>query len=350
MNRFWVLWMVTVALLLSHITISAHDFMSNGVYYKITSETDLAVEVISKEDAELYVGSIIIPETIEYNGKSYSVTSIGVSAFEKSNLTSITIPKTVKNIRDNAFRGCNNLTDVYISDLVSWCKIEFQNSGSVPLEYAKLYLNDKEVSNLVIPESVTEIKNYAFLGCFSLVSVIIPNSVTSIGDLAFNGCHNLKNITVSDSLRNIGNSVFSYTEWWRTQSNDLLYLNNYLFGYRRNSLKGRVTIKEGTRIIADYAFADLSKLTSVVIPNTVEHIGNYAFRKCSELTSIAIPNSVKSIGNSAFKGCSNLTSVSISNSITRIEDYTFSGCAKLTSMTIPNTVTNIGVGAFSSCN
>ena len=107
----------------------------------------------------------------------------------------MTIPNSVTSIEDGAFYRCFGLKEVHISDIAAWCNIDF-NALSNPLsEAGHLYLNGEEVKDLVIPVSVTAIKDYAFSGCSGLTSVTIPNSVTSIGDYAFFGCDGLKSIT-----------------------------------------------------------------------------------------------------------------------------------------------------------
>ena len=139
-----------------------------------------------------------------------SVTSIGVAAFSGcSGLTSITIPDGVTSIGESAFYDCSGLTSVHISDLESWCKISFDNSDSNPLSYAHhLFMNGSEITNLVIPNSVTSIGKYAFYGCYGLTSTTIPNSVTSIGLSAFYDCSGLTSITIPNSVTRIGYSAF----------------------------------------------------------------------------------------------------------------------------------------------
>ena len=151
-----------------------------------------------------YLTSITIPNSVTSIGGSAfygcsgltsvtipnSVTSIGYVAFSGcSSLTSVTIGNSVTWIGDDAFEGCSGLTSVHITDLVSWCKIKFNSWDANPLCYAKhLYINGKEVDNLVIPNGITKIENYAFEACSGLTSITIPNSVTSIGDCAFSSC------------------------------------------------------------------------------------------------------------------------------------------------------------------
>ena len=122
--------------------------------------------------------SVIIPN---------SVNSIGSNAFSYcSGLTSVTIPNSVTSIGEYAFYGCSGLTKAKFPSIEHLCSIKFENETANPLSYVhSLYINDEEVKELVIPESVTSIGNCAFSGCRGLTSVTIPNSVTSIGDSAF---------------------------------------------------------------------------------------------------------------------------------------------------------------------
>jgi hypothetical protein len=213
--------LVMVATLLS-LTLPSHllayDFEVDGIYYDITSENTCAVtyESFNYETysaISTYSGSIVIPETVSYNGTDYSVTeiknyafqgcigmteviignsvtSISYSAFSDcTGLTDVTIGSSVTSIDNDAFWGCTSLTKVNIEDLEAWCKIKFKTPYCNPLTYAHhLYLGDIEVSSIKIPESVTSIGNYAFYECTSLTNVDIPESVTEIGRAAFYEC------------------------------------------------------------------------------------------------------------------------------------------------------------------
>ena len=163
-----------------------------------------------------YSGVVIIPEEVTYMSRTRKVTSIGNYAFEHCKdltsvilpnsltnigekafsscygITSLTIPSSVTSIDNSAFVSCNGLTSVHISDLAAWCKIIFGNIESNPLICAHhLFLNGEEIKDLVIPNSVSSIGNYAFSWYSSLTSVTIPNSVTKIGNRAFRGCSSL---------------------------------------------------------------------------------------------------------------------------------------------------------------
>ena len=140
-----------------------------------------------------------------------SVTSIGKSAFYYCDgMTSVTIGNSVTSIGAEAFQSCNSLTSVHISDIAAWCKISFITVDSNPLDYAHhLYLNGEEITDLVIPYSVTSIGDYAFYDCDGLASVTIPNSVTSIGDYAFYDCDGLTSVTIPNSVTSIGKGTFA---------------------------------------------------------------------------------------------------------------------------------------------
>ena len=230
-----------------------------------------------------------------------SVTSIGEGAFSCCDaLTSIDIPSSVTSIGKQAFLNCYALTKVNITDISAWCNISFADFEANPLRNS-LFINGIEATNLVIPNSVTSINDYAFHRFYSLKSVIIPESVTSIGISSFSYCDSLTCITISNSLTSIGNRAF--------------------FGC--NSLK------------------------SINIPNSVLTIGNEAFRDCWSLKSIEIPNSVTFIGESAFNSCGSLASVKIGNAVTNIGDYAFRYCNNLRHVTWDAVnCTTIGYYAF----
>ena len=272
-----------------------------------------------------------------------SVTSISSNAFSNcSGLTSVTfhcqnigtwfsgftsieevhIGNEVSSISKDAWSGCSSLTAVHISDLAAWCGIDYTNASGNPLSLAgHLYLNSQEVTDLVIPNSVTTIKPGTFTGCKGLTSVTIPNSVTSIGQSAFVNCSGLTSVTIPSSVTSIGNYAFARCSGLTGISVDAanpVYDSrngcNAIIETASGTLKAgcmNTVIPEGVTAIADFAFYDCTLLPSIDIPEGVTSIGYAAFGCCNWLTSVTIPSSVTSIGDIAFIGCAHLTAVTV---------------------------------------
>ena len=284
-----------------------------------------------------------------------SVTSIGHNAFSGcSGLTSVSIGNSVTSIGNYAFNGCSGLTSVTISNLATWCNMNFGNANANPLSYAHhLYLNGTEVTDLIFPNTISSINNFAFYGCSGLTSVSIPNSVTSIGSSAFYGCSGLTSVSIGNSVTSIGDYAFQGCSALDALNFNAISCADFSSSSNRPFYNLNITtinIGNSTqRIPACFAYG-LTKLNSVSIGNSVTSIGNEAFLSCSRLTGVNIPNSVTFIGDGVFSSCSGLTSVSIGNSVTSIGNYAFLSCSRLTSVNIPNSVTSIGYNAFQSCS
>ena len=181
------------------------------------------------------------------------------------------------------------------------------------------FLGCKNLSAIIIPNSVKTIESYSFNGCKSLVSVTIPKGVIYIVSGAFWNCSSLVSFDVEE-----GNSVY-YSE------NGILFDKNMttIMCYPNGKPETTYAIPTSVTNIDNYAFADSYSLTSIIMPESVTKIGNYSFAHCHGLTSVIIGNSVTSIGVGAFQQCNNLNSVTIPNSVTNIERYAFEFCDNL---------------------
>ena len=325
--------------LLATTTLWAYDFQSGDLYYDIISNNEPYTVEVASNDGQ-YSGDITIPETVDYNGITYSVTGIGNGAFEDcKSLTSITIPNSVTSIGERAFSSCSALPSI------------------------------------TIPNSVTSIGENAFFLCELLTSIVIPNNVIWIGEDAFLGC-----IFAKDNFINHSSLDAEENEYWGATVGDVeiegllirndtviackSYVTNVIipdgvtsigeraFSYRDtyasccDSLKS-VTIPNSVTSIGERAFYNCVSLTSVTIPNSVTSIGEWAFADCESLTSIDLPG-VEEIGYCTFSDCKSLTSVALSNTLTTIGGYAFDNCESLTSITIPSSVTSIE-SAFDGC-
>ncbi len=237
------------------------------------------------------LASITIPD---------SVISIDYNVFENcDNLTSVTI-NGVTRIGFEAFYNCTSIKSVHINDIASWCNIKFATHDANPLSSgANLYINGELVTDLVIPDTVTEIKAYAFYNCKSLISITIPDSVTSIGDRAFYGC-----------------SKLTYNE----------YDNAYYLGNKDNPYVVLIKAKD-------------KSITSCTINENTKFIYAYAFSGCTSLTSITIGEGVTSIGKYAFSNCTSLTSITFEDADGWYVTYT-ADAASGTSLTLTNASTN----------
>lgn len=329
-----------IAALLCSTTMFAYDLWVYPLAFNLNAETQTAeVTYVNNEVGYGYnygrnITSADIPETVQKDGVTYTVTSIGDHAFENckklnsvtvpgtvtsigryafafcETLPTISVPNSVKSIGDNAFyecsgvdtesqpgtiintglttvnigsgvatigsrvfKGCSVLTAINVANNnLNFCSV----NGVLLSKYKKTLITypcGKE-GFYIIPLSVTTIKANAFDGCANLTGVSIPVNVTDIEDYAFNNCNNLP---IEDGLR---------------------YADTYLVETRSN--KTSYSIREGTRWIGPDVFRNNTTITDVVIPNSVTTISAGAFHGCTGLSLLVIPDKVASIGRNAF--------------------------------------------------
>lgn len=259
-------------------------------------------------------GNIIIPETVEHDGKTYQVTMIDDSAFEGGvNISGITLPDSIVRIGDRAFYSCKNLSDFIIP-------VSVQEIGD------SAFYHCSSLTSISIPEGITKINDYMFDGCNLLTSVNIPSTVTSIGKRAFAG-DKISSITIPNGVTNIDDEAF------------------------RNctSLTG-ISIPDSVTQLGVGVFSYCTSLINVTLSNAIPDIDNYLFYNCTSIKSITLPLSVKIIGVSAFGYCTALTSITIPNNTQEIGDLAFENCNKLVKCTIPASVSKIGTNTFQGDN
>ncbi len=371
-----------------------HTWDDNGVCTGCTAEKPRPTEGLQytpNSDGTAYelsgMGTATATDIViadEYEG--LPVTAIKARAFSgRRDLTSVTIPATIAAIGEDAFRDCEGLTAVHISDLSAWSRLNLYLTSN-PLYYAhNLYLDGTLLTYLEIPADVEIIGRYAFAGCTSLTKITIPEGVTEISSDAFILCENVVEVTLPAGLKVIRRGAFSYCEnlagiaiprsvqnieagvfegckklseitvdkdnaTYYVRNNCLLYdvtmsKRVYLLvGGQNNSIPNSVTH------ITERAFAGREGLTEVSVPNGVKIISDGAFAGCENLTSISLPTSLTTIGSNAFEGCTGLTKIVIPDGVTRLDMYLFWDCANLTGVTIPATITDIETYVFDGCD
>ena len=374
MNSSKTLLVVLIATLIPALSF-AYDFKEGGLCYNINKDgktVTMTYEnlIMFAFDAPAptekgYKGKIIIPETIKHNGKTYKVTAVDRGTFScNTDLISVVMPKSVKNIGKETFMHCPRLKEVILPpSLTEISDYMFAESG---------------LQTINIPENVKAIGNYAFASS-SLKSITIPSSVKTIGQSAFSGCRWMNEATMSNNVESIGEAAFSICPSLKTihLSSKLKEIGSKAF-YECSGLE-EITIPASVVSIGDGAFSNCHGLKSIkvqegnskydsrdncnaiietatntliagcdatVIPYSVIAIEDEAFVGCNGFKSIEIPTSVKTIGSQAFFYCKNIKELNIPNSVISIEERAFCGCDSLETVVIANSVKSIGYGVF----
>jgi len=262
-------------------------------------------------------GIIRIPAAI----KSKRVIAIGDNAFENKSLTNITIPNSITEIGEFAFFH-NQLTSVTIPNKVT--------------KIGEFAFSHNQLTSVTIPNKVTKIEEFAFSNN-QLTNVIIPNSVTKIEMGAFSG-NKLTSITIPKSITKIDYGAFYGNQLTSVAFRDITSSTNKIIGEKAfsNNQLTNVIIPNGVTDIYGEAFSN-NQLTSVTIPNSVVVIGYKAFSN-NQLTSVTIPNIVIDIGYEAFSN-NRLTNVTIGTNVKLATgkgssfgdgfEYAYNNCNKL---------------------
>ena len=340
MKKLLVSFVLSIVVLVS----KADNFTVDGIYYYTIDDERVGVKVDYEYDSSTqtfiyhyYTGNLTIPSSVTYNKKTYKVTRVDLygcseltsvslpSTLEEiaeagfsdcSQLTQITLPESLKKIGGFAFQSCSNIKQItipasvreigqnafnssgieklVIKDLAAWCSVKKPGSF-ISSENTKVFLNEEEIKNLVIPDGVTIIEPNTFNGFKSIDTVYIPQSVDSIGDNAFLGCTGINTVTAHDIVSWCG-IRFGRTEMLQTGA----FLN----------LSNPVSISQNLYIGKE-------KLTELIIPEGVKKIGNGAFYRCLGITKVSLPSTLKKVGANAFAEC---TDIMIAD-VTSLQDY-----------------------------
>ena len=372
----------------------------DGIVYSADGTRIIAVLASASGDIRIAEGVTEIPASLFENNDRITgivipegVTSIGWNAFRNcGNLTSITLPSTLETLGEGVFDGCDKLTSIEDKSgkfLKTVDGIVYSADGTRII--AVLASASGEIH---IAEGVTEIPSSLFYGNSRITSVVIPEGVTSIGDGAFSDCNNLTSVTLPSTLETLGEDVFNRCDnltsiedksgrFLKTVDGIVYSADGTQIIAVLTSASGEIRIAEGVTEIS-YGLFNVSRITSIVIPEGVTNIGDRAFGWCDNLTSVTLPSTLETLGESAFASCNKLTSivdksgkftknvdgivytpdgtrmiavlasasgeVRIAKGVTEIPTFLFINNNRITGVVIPEGVTNIGNQAFGWCD
>lgn len=247
----------------------------DNIYYQFneTNKTAMVINVLVDETyVYSYSGDVVIPATVVYNNKTYTVTSIGRNAFYGcKDLTSVSIPESVTTIGASAFNDCTKLSSIELPTTIT----------SIA---TKAFYGCRSLISINIPSSLTTIYEATFQGCSGLTSLVIPNSVTKIEDRAFCNCSGLAFVSIPESVTTIGKDVF-YECTSLPIINNIRYADSYLVKVVDSKLES-YSIKEGTKWIGNEAFYYCSNMKNITLPSSLKQIGEKSLYQCTHIEKV----------------------------------------------------------------
>lgn len=385
----------------------AYDFSVDGLYYSVIDQSGPFVSVVSGDVK--YSGDLTIPNTVTYEGTTYTVTEMGSSAFygcvglasivindhiktipyyafgDCTNLEEVTLGKRVEKFGMRAFINCTSLSSINLNDNI----VAFEGGGTfagctsltnvvIGSNVRKMegseFSGCTDLKTLEIHEGATVIGSESFEGCTALKQVDIPNSVQELGSSAFNGCTSLESVVIGDNVKTIpyyafggctnlekvtlGKRVekFGMRAFINCTSLSSINLNDNIVAFEGGGTFADCTsltkavIGCNVRKMEGSEFSGCTNLKTLEIHEGATVIGDNSFNECTALQTVDIPNSVLKIGGSAFNGCSNLASVKIGDGVQEISYYVFGGCTRLEKVVIGAGMNSIGMRTFIDCN
>ena len=282
-----------------------------------------------------WVGEVRIPSELNYEGQTYSVTSIYNDTFtDNTTLTKVYIPRTIKNmdfseeagIHRNPFARCSALESIEVEEgnpvLCAVDGVLFNKEKTRLYSYPAA---DSRTS-YTVPKGVTWIDNAAFASNHHLVSISLPDDVTSLGASAFYDCINLEEVSLPSGLKTLAGYMF-----WNCQH-----------------LKS-ITIPEGVTHLGGNLFNGCTSLTSVTMPESITTTDYSVFENCKSLKHVILSANLDQINHNMFVNCSSLEEIQIPKSVTSVMTNAFKGCNALKTLDLPESVYNLGDYVFSGC-
>ena len=361
----------------------------NGIYYLFHGDsatvTYTGVEKLGPYTFPVsdYSGTVIVPDSVQYEGNWYHVTEVGKNAFQESYVTAVVLPESVTKIETDAFRSAAYLQSVNIPSGVTYIEDKtFAGCNSLPvingIRYADTYLlatADKTQTNYTIKEETKWIAEESFKDCPAVISITLPSGILSIGSSVFRGCTALTSITINDNPRYTSVDGILYTAALDT-----------ILCYPAGREEEDIVIPNHVSVVAAGAYADNTHIKSLQVPENVTKIVSTAFTGCDSLTKLTIASPsivetnydrytangfftlfgsqvsgttlaeciiespVSTIGKACFEYCDNLRKVTLPEGLKQIEEDAFLYCSKLREINLPESMKFIGTEAFMACS
>lgn len=381
-----LLWLSTLCLSVVH----ASTFI-DGLYYDLDKSNHTATVTYETKGSNNYAllpADVVIPESVTYEGITYSVTKIGAQAFQNcSSITEVTVGKELKNIGARAFLNCKSFTAMLLPD-------EFTTMGESAFEGCI------KLTVVKLGKSLTAVPAHAFKNCVALSEMDIPASVKSIGDQAFYNDSTIAVVTMREGLETIGNEVFwnnsgvrsfvipgtvqtigtnsfygcTNTSTLRFKDGDgILTIDtkdthsrkiddmtvNISSSEEREKYRDRKydyfydcpikTLYLGRNLKYDYSNSISIYKGAIYRPWDTETRASAPFANSTTLTNVTVGPKVTFVYDHLCDGCSDLSNVVLGSALQSINDYAFANCIKLLSITYPASLDSIGNYAFSGC-
>ena len=361
-------------LMLFGLGMSAQTFLHEGIVYK-ASGNRLAVQCLTAKKKpvpengtlpEHYSGDIVLPENIEYKGKTYTVAELGSQAFKGEPVTSVVMPNTITKVGLGSFQDCTQLASVTLS------------TGIAKLQQ-NMFTNCTSLTEITIPGGITQIPGSFLKGCTALTKLTIldgdglldmnanafvdggtsalrelyiyhaidPAKATAMADKPFRGAPALEKVVLGGSVTELNASYFENCPALKTVvfESDVKALGTGVFA---NTAIEEITLPEGLTTISSTLFANTKKLRKVTLGSAVDGIDALAFQN-SAVSEINFPATLTYISEMAFSGTGLSGRLVLPEGLKRIGAQAFANIAGLTELVVPSTTTTIGDGVVMSC-
>jgi len=376
--------------LFSLATDKANDvvFEVDGIRYIANDFHSVAV-VKPRKKEQYYKGCLEVPPTVMFRKEKYTVTEIrdlqdcvdlldvklpdtitrisDNAFFHCQSLRAINFPESVESIGESAFWGCVALEKIalpktcYIQNYsFAWCEslkeIEFNEQWLYPKE---CFMHCKSLKKVVLPPTTGRLDPGVFKGCSNLESVVLNEGLESFYGNDFNDCA-IQELMIPKSVKAVYGKPHTETfkrfcvdpeNEWLCSVDGVLYTKNMkTLELCPKGYEGEFVVPEGVGCIASNAFFSCSRITKVVISDSVWDIGWESFSRCKNLQTIVLGNGVEEIDEGAFEDCEKLDTIVFGNGIKRIKKRAFRNCKALTKVNLPDSISSYNVTLFEGCS